>query len=648
MFVSRSSVRLMLLPGLLVWLCAAPACAQRFAGGQLQAGDSSHQRPVMSLAAEPGPLQSYAIVGAVRQSAVYVSAQAPLPVWRLVEAAGGLEPDAGPTLRIVRNGSSRFQINFDPNHPRQDDLLLPGDIVVVAVRPGAVPAPADPRTTIPVACIGLTDRPVVLPLDPTIVTVNELLRRLMQPAEMARTVRVIDPPLKSQTQELVPGSVVFFDSRGVDRQPLEQAGALPAPVNLDQPAAPATMSQLPTREETSALPLLLPSDPPSEGLISASTWIKLPAAAPREPQPLPVSTPGEPANSLVAERMHAAPQGEAIPEFDAPFLPADTTAQGESGLNTAPVTGPAPPPPLELEIPQRGSQQTAVIPQAAPAAAVLQQQPSPVTIDEDQAGSLPRAESSSAGTASQADFGEELASAPIASSNPAPGNLLPLLGGAAVLLIAGATLSLVWSRWLHAPRGARIVSPTQSSRPVVSHAIPHSPVGDLIHGAVPIVEEPVIPAPLWPLHGVVVGHKRIILNSAHDKLEGPHFIKRDHQRTRPTVAARSAAMNERQLRRSLREALSSTVRTVSSDRAESTPPEQRLSRDVDTMSRASPRASDPPAPGHRPGRDEPIKASASVERQIEMVRPQPSPPQPSASIGPLERALRILASEKRE
>lgn len=647
MFVSCSSVRLLLLPGLLVWLCAAPACAQRFAGGQLQAGDSSHQRPVMSPAAEPGPLQSYAIVGAVRQSAVYVSSQAPLPLWRLVEAAGGLEPDAGPTLRIVRNGSSRFQINFDPNHPRQDDLLLPGDIVVVAVRPGAVPAPADPRTTIPVACIGLTDRPVVLPLDPTIVTVNELLRRLMQPAEMARTVRVIDPPLKSQTQELVPGSVVCFDIRGIDRQPLEQAGALPAPVNLDQPAAPATMSQLPARQETPALPLILPSDPPSEGLISASTWIKLPVAAPREPQPLPVSTSGEPANSPVGERMQAAPQGEAIPEFDAPFLPADTTAQGESGLNTSPAVGPAPPPPLELEIPQRGSRQTAFSPSASPATNVLQPS-SPVTDDEDQAGSLPRAESSSAGAASQADFGEELAGAPIASSNPAPGNLLPLLGGAAVLLIAGATLSLVWSRWLHAPRGARVVSPTRSSRPVESPSIPHSPVGDLIHGAVPIVEEPVIPAPLWPLHGVVVGHKRIILNSAHDKLEGPHFIKRDHQRTRAPVTAGSAVLNERQLRRSLREALNSTVRTVSSDRADATPPEQGLSRDVDTISRALPRASVPPAPGHRPERDEPIKASASVERQIEMVRPQPSPPQPSASIGPLERALRILASEKRE
>ncbi|WP_437193002.1 hypothetical protein [Planctomicrobium sp. SH527] len=174
----------------------------------------------------------FTIAGGVKQSGVYQGTEATIPIEELIAAAGGLEPNASLNLRVLRNNNLRFQVFLDPAKPDPANRLMSGDIVLVQSTPAAIPP-----TTIPVVCVGLLDRPVVLPLDPTIQTLSVLTARLGQSPEVAKTARLVSPVADPQGR-LLPGTIIFFAPQMIDRTPLQMPGALPEVLALKRPAVP--------------------------------------------------------------------------------------------------------------------------------------------------------------------------------------------------------------------------------------------------------------------------------------------------------------------------------------------------------------------------------------------------------------------------
>lgn len=214
----------------------------------------------------------FTIAGGVKQSGVYQGTEATIPIEELIAAAGGLEPNASLNLRILRNNSLRFQIYLDPAKPDPANRLMSGDIVLVQTTPAATP-PA----IVPVVCVGLLDRPVVLPLDPTIQTLAELTARLGQSPDVAKTARLVSPVADPQGR-LLPGTIVYFAPQLIDRTPLQMPGALPEMFALKRPALP--QREPPTVQ---AAPVESQPSPTQTDLVMASG--AAPVSAPSTPAP---------------------------------------------------------------------------------------------------------------------------------------------------------------------------------------------------------------------------------------------------------------------------------------------------------------------------------------------------------------------------
>ena len=165
---------------------------------------------------EPAKLENqqsyFTVVGAVARSGVFTSQERTIALGQLIAAAGGLNESARPTLQVIRGGKKGLQFLYDATRPDQHAVLA-GDIVIVLPSLGQSTT-RTPIPVIPVACIGLINRPVVLPLDPSIRTTDILLAELMQPADLRDQIRLLNPLSPFATTKLVPGCVVL----GADRR----------------------------------------------------------------------------------------------------------------------------------------------------------------------------------------------------------------------------------------------------------------------------------------------------------------------------------------------------------------------------------------------------------------------------------------------
>ncbi|HWL10699.1 MAG TPA: hypothetical protein VNQ76_19990, partial [Planctomicrobium sp.] len=623
----------------------------------------------------------YTVIGAVQQSGAYHSQDDAVALDQLIAAAGGLTPDASPTLRIVRAGQVRFQVYYDPSQPNPANRLSPGDIVI------AISTPAATRpTTVPVACVGLLDRPVVLPLDPAIQTVNELTARLGQPQEAARVAKVISPTGDAHGR-LYPGSVVIFPASLVDRLPLEQPGFLPPSFDLkpftvpNEKAAVAVQSperdlaQLPFPERTSAQPIefrpegqdrpVLPSPTVTSPLRSdvpvssapASTvaplGLKAPGSEPFPPQPQQ-SRPQQPTppSSLPPQSAQATQHGLTLPEppqlvsmdtehdsgapsrhlFAAPSIDgiqesritstagvvdgakksaglvfADESSpfgmsresQFQPQASTQPLMRSDTSPQFARTVPPAaeslfsdsaifgsgtsgtgisgtgtsgtGASGTGAIALATPGRS------SPV---KEQSGNVPSESSRSAPVIAETEKPTPTASA------------WPMIFGITALLSCVLTSVVFWSSVRTSEHHSDLKSKTEDHAPE-SHLQPASdpttnqptisqpqqinimagephvensnpmlqmaghPVIDLVQHRIPMMEEKVVVPSQWPLHGGVVGHRRLILNSAHESVPAPHFDLSALAEKQESRRTREQKVDERQLRRDLRAAVGS-------------------------------------------------------------------------------------------
>lgn len=633
---------------------------------------------------------TYTVVGAVMQSGAYTTTERSLPIGRLIDAAGGLIPQASPTLRIIRNREVRFQIQYSPTGPGANDLLLPGDLVVVPVRMGEQISEPRVDTTVPVACLGLLDRPVVLPLNPSITTVQDLARRLGQSPEAARTAYVIDPVRGGNPAQLTVGSVVVFDSRRIDRLPFQQTGFLRAAFDLHQ-------------QRTSAFPGVMPADahlppavPPAQVVQQASGDMILPPHS---------QTAAEPSLTLPAPQFpEAMSESKRFATSQGPVLSNEPVREFAQPVKNPEVASPPVLPPdlaqaIELFAPRREASSVPPLSRSSmgstvetPEASVHEDQSAVVTASAriTSTASLPAA-SPPATLIHPTPAGKPVSSLKPAAGSPRlrTGHIMGYLAvcGATISILIGLSLLFsvvfgpvssicsqpVTSSATCLSDAASAVSVVEPSRPCTEIAsamsIPRceksseTRVKELLQRTLPVVEEEIQVPSQWPLHGKVVGDRRLILNAAHPEITGPHFTKRQKSPEREKVSTVTTKAAERHLRNSLREicrpvgdpvdresllgdsiesVMNGSSRNRVDDREQRNPSEPLDSGATPAfVAQAMEPACSSPAMGSE------SDLPASMVSEFDIVQPLPPPPAQTSAMSPLERALRTLAAEKR-
>ncbi len=549
----------------------------------------------------PETTPTYTIVGAVVQSGVYSTGKQPFTVGKLIDAAGGLRPDAQPTLRVIRRGDVRFQIALPSNPSAAEDELMSGDIVVVASRTPERDA-AGTTNVVPVACVGLVDRPVVLPLDPSITTVQELTRRLGQPAQVGQSARLITPNRHATPSHLIPGSVVFFDPQRIDRVPLQTPGFLPDLINLDEVRTSAFPGILPADAE-------LPPDVPAAEIVQqASGDMITPPQLEFVAGTNPVQQSGRTVTPLEHQSLSVPPlqTSAELPQTASPAssqIPAELSQALE--LFSMDSAGPAPKVVQTLEAPAPAAQESRLV-QTVNAAQASDSHTEVISLSSDQSISLDQ-------TGAQTSPGSSSVATATTPSNRTPtisgpaGNLANktavsettvgvtaaataktssettdstaegsssqwgtfghwVMTGAAISALAGIVLIL--SLVLFGPSGDTSSSPVPGllnppesipsaaatetvSAPTKTTA--NTPLEELLNRSIPIVEEGVAIPESRPLHGKVVGHRKFIVNAAHAGPTGPHFGTLEKIPGRSKEDRNRRIVSEEHLRKSLRE-----------------------------------------------------------------------------------------------
>lgn len=545
--------------------------------GPAESGTGS-SRDSMSPAYETGPRRSrmkvvetigddtsyFSIVGAVQRSGVYTAQEPSISIGRLVRAAGGTSDAAGPHILVVKNGGRPVRL-FARDPAQSEDILFSRDVVIV------VPSSENVRTggdepqsqTVPVACLGLTARPVVLPLAREIRTKEELVGRLQQPASLTRHVQVIDPHGRTATNQLVAGTVLVFDSRFVDRTPLASTEAFPP-----------------------AVPLVESSTPDADRSVQPDIHTPAPhhAAVTRRPDRHDESGSRNDAGRTPPRTLHAPSM---VPPLTAEND--DTGSEVPVPVNAffQPTTGPAP---SEQDPEQEGDRSAEPPAQSGSRndeksprrEAALSRETETEAADGEGAASF------DGGDHAQAATGD--ASAPLpAAARTGSSNLL-VLGAIGLLIATGAGVSVLWSLNGNGDEkasneegsvqdeadsmslsdsqnptasGIDTVDPSDSTcnapsadstrvipdegipcpdpdhretgqdetpaapapAPVTIGAVVPGRLAELLNPSLPVIEEPASLPENLVLHGEAVGHRRIILHEAHPALTGMHFRK---------------------------------------------------------------------------------------------------------------------------
>lgn len=485
--------------------------------------------------ARTSQVNHFTVVGAVDSSAVFTSNEPRLSVGDLIEAAGGLAPEASGSVRIVNQGRSRTQFIFG-----QDNKLAvyPGEIVVVVPRING-PMASDIGPIIPVVCLGLASHPVVLPLDQRLQSVPKLVQQLRQPTEVAAKTRVLHPLGPVGGGELAPGAILAFDPASLDQNGLQMAqqfDPMPEPVPFGEApeselpkVTPGTPGALSSPDRDSSDLALAPESSGSETALQAMEVTDLPppltATADSAPTPLfsnPQPTPFEP----LAEAAAPVQQPAALTLIPEPFV---------SEFKPSPVTVAAVP---------NTAEQTSWI--------YRDKEPEPTLAE-------PVSDSSAANAELEPfpmDVLEAEALEPANASMNFSG-LWAIATGIGLLALACFGLCVVWSRW-EDKAALNAVLPETAAKPMPAPPVPafveapqpeaKTPLEQLVDPDLKVVEEPVAIAASTVVHGEPVGHRAMYVHEAHASVSKPHFLK---QRNRGTATA-NVLGDERRLREDLR------------------------------------------------------------------------------------------------
>ncbi|MEZ5940060.1 MAG: hypothetical protein R3C18_01630 [Planctomycetaceae bacterium] len=554
----------------------------------------------------------FVVVGGVKRSGVYISDEAKVSVNTLIQAAGGLKTESPVPVRILSGQRPPIQVFYNGD---VDETVRPGEILVVT-EASTTPGNSRAARIVPVVCLGLIDRPVVLPLMEEIANLPALVLNLGQRPEIVASAKKIDPAGRSSSENLSSGTVIIFDPNTIDHIQLKLADEFPPAVSLKA----ALSSGVATPESSTSVDSVVPGLPPG---VTVREFSPSPAssesftAPPRLPAPQASSAVPSPAfladSNVTIEGPASAPielppAMSRLPSPAAEFATAEATTldvPGASEAATEPTSfeiaaapEPEPTPAEPLPTPVEPSPSIADAPGPTITATPVVAAPEHVPVVAENATSPVLTSPDGSGSDEESDRSDTLSASPHRSQS----GLLPIAVFVGVLTVLCLGACLVWSRYDNmkyqeeqktAP--AKVApGPTVSVQPAPVAA--HSTLEDVVERALPVTSEPVELSVEIPLHGEAVGHKRLILHPAHDDVPKPKFISRKSGGRRTVSAAASVD-------RELREVVRSTV-------------------------------------SHRPE----LAAPQVDQTRFDVIQPEASG---SGSIeGALERALRTLAGEK--
>jgi hypothetical protein len=541
----------------------------------------------------PGGLGYYTIAGGVKVSGVFSAAEATLPLATLIQAAGGLASDRPVSVRILSTARHPLQVFIGGPSALPQELVRGGEIVIVDGESGMAPL-------VPVVCLGLIDRPIVLPLRPEVATLPVLLRNLEQPYEILTRVQRVDPPATPPGPQLHSGSLLIFDPQmisqlGIKRvqqerafppvvelsRALGQAAPAKSGASLNSPpagglvyrdfapavsdaAAPLPLISARAAERTAALPA------PAFGTQEAAPVQELFAPTPVEELSLPMlPSPGDTAVTTPAPVFREPEISPLAPALPAPPAAASKLPETEYALEAVPAV----PAPLALESLPRvtlaGSETPlpapAVRAASAPAAAAAEPALAPAPPQERQIGAfrqppLPRETVVILPNEQVAGEAVSLNQSPAKRSGKGWWILL------AIVAVLGTATCGIWTLGWPLPRMViqfQSVSEDRNQRQpeiqpeAVAGSVPavqpttasRTLLEEVIEQALPVYEEPIQLTNPGPLHGEAIGHRRLIVHEGHEGVPAPKFAKR------PTTQDQ---FGERDLRERLRHVIQET------------------------------------------------------------------------------------------
>ncbi len=498
----------------------------------------------------------FTIVGAVHRSGVFTSQKRKIQLGDLIQAAGGLTAEARSTIRVIRNGRNGYRMYYDPAKPSRQ-IIQADDVIVVLPKAGVQTIqPNDPL--VPVACIGLYRRPVVIPLIPEIRTVDDLIARLDQKFHRS-TVRLIDPFGRSGTVVLAPGTVLFFDPTVVDRSkftspksfpptaPLMKRlpediqgqvevnspritpgiapatlspeqfapGAIQAPAgrNVSQPLLPAFSGQASVGIENPPIPE--PSRVSSQDLLIAS----------------PIGLAVTPSSSEVKKRRSQGMAFTPQPEVDLPLLDDQSTASANDlyARHQLPIIAPAPP---ETAVTGHADVGMTELSSSALRAASRQPLSSSSEIDRGKVA-VPHFSDITQQVSIGTDAKDE--------SENKTSSILPIALGVALLGAFCLIGSILWSRHdrHRLQQQFHVAASVANEEKSVELNSDQSQVAFVLDRSVPMIEEEVVLPTETAIHGEPVGQRRIIVHERHTTINGPHF----GNKSRKEQVARTSAVS---------------------------------------------------------------------------------------------------------
>ncbi len=615
---------------------ASPAVYAQAPARASRAPQVTHSRPQMSVievTSQTSGANHFTVVGAVHRSGVFTSQKQKIQLKDLIEAAGGLTDSARSSIRVIRGGQDRYRLLNNPENPAQQNVHA-GDVIVVLPKAG-VQSIHENNPVVPVACIGLARRPVVLPLSPDIRTVDDLIAKLRQPFQLRSTIRIMDPFGRTGTVKLAPGSVLFFDAATVDRTPFSSPETFP-------PTAPLTKNLPEDHQENAEFnspkitPGIIPTPlhpgrltPEIRPSATERVYSQPPLSAVAEQSSLSVGSPPIPEPPQVSSRdlflansiSPSASQSESVPleikpthqsEIDLPLLknqPGDYgSANDLLASQKLPTTAPAPP---ELAAAELDSEVASTDLSSATMRAATK---NPMSRSSD----LKKSER----VAPQfSDITQQLSGSPEPQKNSklATKSILPIALGVAFLGAICLIGSILWSRYdRHIVEHQGRFAATEATEEVVADFdSTQNQVAFVLNRSAPMIEEEVILPTDTPIHGEPVGHRRIIVHERHERISGPHFGRKNRTTQDSQAASASSRIDSEESETKVKQRIDSPNEEFS---------ETNLKRTQKTMV-------------------QPVQET--VSSLYDVVKPV-SKVTSSKSIGALDRALMALAAEKKQ
>jgi hypothetical protein len=480
-------------------------------------GVRAEYQPVRMMAVPPAENASespmhIAIVGSVASPATYILEGSATAADALA-AAGGLLGDASDNLIVVRQGRILGPVLFDPLDKSLASVgrVLDGDVLVFRPRRGvrtahfrAIEGEGRPAAGVEnaaverpvhVACVGLAEYPVVLPLPASRASERVLLLELLglDAVSAERDVRrIADGAFGSDAGALHDGAVLHFAAaiahsgrlRPVEPFPLprdarDTAGESAADAATDMaaiftppaPQRPAGSRSLLTeplpgfpflvRDDSSA-PAALPAFNAGTGAAPPPAGTFRAAEVSRGAQPVDV-TPASP-----AQQPPTVPSRSLLTSADYQTEVRSTAAEAPAGIRVPPA------------IPAPAS--------ARPIAA--------------------------------------LEGTPAPSSPPASGRSalerpvdLSLIGAVLAAALACLAASYIWAR----EERRRVAGTSPAVVPAAPPASAGVALADLLENALPVLEEPAQIDQPRRLFGPLVGQKRLMIDAPHGQVAAPHF-----------------------------------------------------------------------------------------------------------------------------